>query len=112
MVHIAPVGGLLVRNSDVGGQNLQHAHIWWKRGAGSVWTEQEDSLNARLKAGQVELTKRADWLKENAVDQVDCSFLSMAAERNQYRKYCVFTDSIHFLLHAVSLATMVNHGVK
>lgn len=77
MVHIAPVGGLLVRDNDVRGQNLQHAHVRWKRGAGRVGTQQKDSLNTRLKAGHIELTERADWLVQYAEDNVDGSFLSI-----------------------------------
>lgn len=39
LVHIAPVGGLLVRDNDIRGQNLQRAHIRRKRGAGRVRTQ-------------------------------------------------------------------------
>lgn len=87
LVHIAPVGGLLVRDNDVGGQNLQRAHVRRKRGAGRIRTQQKDSLNARLEAGHVELTKRVDWLIEYAEDQVDCSFLSNRGVLGEDRKY-------------------------
>lgn len=87
MVHVAPVGGLLLRNNDGRCQNLQCAHIRWKRGAGRVGTQQKDSLNTRLKAGHVEITKRADWPIKDAVDQVDGSFLSIRGVFSEYRKY-------------------------
>lgn len=103
LVHIAPVGGLLVRDNDVGDQNLQRAHVRRKRRAGGVRTQQKDSLNARLKAGHIELTKRVDWLIKYAVDQVDCSFLSIRGVISEYRKYrvCSITDSILIYLYAV-----------
>lgn len=109
LVHVAPVGGLLVRDNDVGGQNLQCANVRRKRGAGCVRTQQKDSLDARLEAGQVELTKRADWLIEYAVDQVNCSFLSITGESNQSTGSTIYSIKVlnNFIHTCVCVCTTV-----
>lgn len=94
LVHVAPVGGLLIRNNNIGGQNLQHAHVRGKRGAGRVRTQQKDSLNTSLKAGHVQIMKSVDWPVKYAVDQVDSSFLSIRGVFSEYRKYGVCSHSI------------------
>lgn len=107
LVHIAPVGGLLVWDNDVGGQNLQRAYVRRKRGTGRVRTQEKDSLDARLKAGHVELMKGADWLIEYAVDQVDCSFLSITGKLSEYRKYRVCSLILYTLSRMIRLAATV-----
>lgn len=89
--HVAPVGGLLGGDDDVGGEDLQCTHVRGKRRTGRVRTQQKDSLDARMKAGYVEITERADWLIKYAIDQVDGSFLSIKAMLSEYRT----SDSEH-----------------
>lgn len=77
LVGVAPVGGLLVRDSDVRGQNLHAPHIRWQRLGGGVRTQQQDSLNSRLEAGHIELLERANWLIQYTVNHMDRAFLSI-----------------------------------
>lgn len=58
LIDVAPVRGLLCGDDDIRGQDIQGVGISRERWGRSVWTQEQNSLDARLETGYVELMQR------------------------------------------------------
>ena len=72
----APVGGLLARDGDVGGQHLQGPGVGGQAGLRAVRTQHQHPLHPRLDEGQVEPVQGLDGTVQEAVDDVDRTILT------------------------------------
>lgn len=71
----APVGGLLARDDHVWSQHLQRLDVGRQGGRGHVGPQHQHPLHSRLDAGQVKVLQRGQGPRQEAVDDVDGSFL-------------------------------------
>lgn len=76
LVHVTPVGGLLVGDGDARRQHVQRALVHGQGGRGVVGAQQQHPLHPRLQQRQVELRQRVDWLIQRGVDQVNRALLT------------------------------------
>lgn len=75
LLNEAPVGGLLAWDDNVRRQHLQRLGVGRQGGRSRVGPEHQYPLHPRLDAGQVKVLQRGQRPRQEAVDDVDGSFL-------------------------------------
>lgn len=58
LIDVAPVSGLLCGDDDIRGQDIQGVGISRESRGRTVWTQEQNSLDAGMETGYVELMQR------------------------------------------------------